>query len=495
MNNSINISSRQPLSSLFYYILSGGQKLFKIFSVLFLLQIIKLFTKDGEGNGKRMLAIFIVYAIACIGYALFKYFSVRYYVDENYSLIINYKWINKKTITIPRVKIQNIQTKKSWQLHLFNLTSIKVDTPGKANEEAELVLRPKDVSEISEVLLGNKKAETEEQTTEVKQIEKSVLFKTSPKDVLKLGLSANHLETLFIVLAFLFSQYNDLKDLFAEAMENVSDSANSFFMQQAAAGFIVLSIVALILTVIISVIRVALKYFNFVIAKDELKYIIEYGFINTIKKQLVYKKIQFVQWHANALRNKLQLYELKLVATGDEQLKHDLKTNIPVTEKNFLYLISTPYYNLSEQNFVNDDTAVTIDKRYVWRKLVLIIMPITLAVIALAVLVDNSFYYILLPLVYLLCYYIAVQKNAFVKYNEDCVAIEKNSFGKNVSVIKWEKIQMVSMLQSLYQKKHNLFSIKLHLSGGTVVFPYITAEEAYKMYNLALYKMETNKWQ
>ena len=63
--------------------------------------------------------------------------------------------------------------------------------------------------------------------------------------------------------------------------------------------------------------------------------------------------------------------------------------------------------------------------------------------------------------------------------------------GREELVLRWDKIQSVSIEQSIYQEGRDLATVYLYTAGGTVTVPYIRLQEAREVINYALYKIES----
>lgn len=496
MNETLTNKIRQPLNALPYLIFKYLHVLFKVFGIFLVLELFRLFTNDDYKLIKLffLLAVFIVITILL---ALKEYIFL-YYQIKNHQLIIHNGFIKKSKTVIPLKKIQNITTKSNWLQKLLGVTSIIIDTAGSEKEEAEFIIKAKDIEDFKNIILLNTNAEIpvttglSKKTVPTKKAY-TYIFETRTIDILKLGLSANHLETLLIAATFIFSQLQDLKKYFQESIESLSNTSSSIVEQNlhTAWGIIVLVFALLVLTIIFSILRSLLKYFDFKISKTDNGFYLKYGLLSNIEKIVPNKKIQMIQWSANALRLKLKLYEFKFLTTGDDDQNKKLKTYIPITQIALLNTLAKDY--CAPTSFHSNQKTV-IQKQYIFITLLLKIIPLIFIILLIAFILHLAFLYLLVLPAYWGFKSILKQKKSYLQFHEDGVLFNEQSFGLKVQIVRWDKLQTLCFQQSRFQKKNKLATLKLNSSAGNISIPYITVTEAEQLYNLGIYKMETTEW-
>ena len=496
MSEALTHKIRQPLNAIPYLIFKYLNALSKVFGIFLVLELFRLFTKEDYKLIKLffLLAVFIIVTVIL---ALKEYIFL-YYQIENHQLIIHNGFIKKSKTVIPLKKIQNITTKSNWLQKLLGVTSIIIDTAGSEKEEAEFIIKAKNIEDFKNAVLLNNNAEASV-NTELSQkevpIKKSYayIFETRTVDILKLGLSANHLETLLIVAAFVFSQMQDLKKFFKESVENLSNSSSSIVEQSLHTvwGIIVLVFGLLVLTIIFSIARSVLKYFDFKISKTDNGFYLKYGLFSTIEKIVPIKKIQMIQWSANALRLKLKLYEFKFLTTGDDDQNKKLKTYIPITQISLLNTLAMDYCNPS--SFYSHQ-KIRIQKQYVFITFLLKIIPLVLVIILMAFLLQIELVYLLALPMYWGFQAFLKQRKSYLQFHHEGIFFNEQSYGSKVNIVRWDKLQTLCFQQSRFQKKNKLATLKLNSSAGKITIPYLTFTQAEQLYNLALYKMETTEW-
>jgi putative membrane protein len=103
---------------------------------------------------------------------------------------------------------------------------------------------------------------------------------------------------------------------------------------------------------------------------------------------------------------------------------------------------------------------------------------------------ENALVFVVIPLL--------VGMNAFLLQKKfrafactDVVYIDRSVYGTQMILLKWYKLQTVSLQQSISQRRKQLATVKLHTASGNITLPYIPLGAAREIVNYALYQIET----
>ncbi|TXH22971.1 MAG: hypothetical protein E6Q95_01135 [Chitinophagaceae bacterium] len=493
MNETVMAKIKQPPQALPYLLFKYTKALFSALGIFILLDLYRLFTQENY-NIKRFYFSIGLFVLVTLFLALKEYFFLFYQLD-NTNIIIHNGLVKKSKTIIPIKNIQNINTKSNWIQKILGITTIIIDTAGSNKEEAEFMIKQKDLPVFKNSLLNNNSS-----TDGITQEDKPnaintyhTIFETQTTDILKLGFSANHLETMLVVAGFIFSQMNELEKFFKEGVHQATDTASNFVAQslQTIWGILLIVFMVLVFTILISIFRSLLKYFDYKIQKTNHGFFIQYGLFSTIEKIIPQHKIQWVSWTANALRSQLKLYEFKFLISGEEDIKNKLKAHVPITQEALLAQLTKDYLPI---NSFHLEQKIQIQKPYIFIQLLLKIIPIFIILFILGYFLNAELLYFLLIPFYWGLKIILKQRNSYLQYNETGVLLHLKSFGKKIILLRWDKLQSVSLQQSGFQKRAQLATLILHTSAGNIHFPYFKKQEAKNMYNLALFKIETSNW-
>jgi putative membrane protein len=447
--------------------------------------------KSAAGNTDRYQWIALGISVFVLVPALLRFIFFRFYI-QNGQLIIKQGAINKKTITLPLNKIQAIHIEQSFLLRLFNAAKISFDTPGSEKMEARIdAISMEKAAALRSYILDQAAPATAEagELPVLEPVPERVVLQPGLKDLLKLSITNNHFEALGLLFGFALSLYDNLRDIVSYQLTQWFEHLPQEMAQSSAILIITLLLLLVFAAVVISTVRVFLQYFNYKVIQAGKGWKIGGGLISTQQRLIPFNKIQFLSWRANWLRKKINFYILHLNAAGAEDVKKKLQISIPVTNAGFLPVIARPYYEMP-------DTALPvygIQKAFVYRRVLLVAMPVTVVVcVLLYFAVANFFWLGLLLLPYFIFNYWLVYKKFEFKLTADALQINKGKLGVHTILLKWAKVQQVQVQQSLYQQRHQLASLCFITAAGNVLLPYITLAQAQQIKNYVLYKVESS---
>lgn len=450
-----------------------------------------IWRKSATGNTDRYQWMALGISVLVLVPALLRFIFFRFYI-QNGQLIIKQGAINKKTITLPLDKIQAVHIEQSFLLRLFNAAKISFDTPGSEKMEARIdaISMEKAAALRAYILDQSAPATIEEGEPQVLQpVPERVVLQPGLKDLLKLSITNNHFEALGLLFGFALSLYDNVRDIISYQLAQWFERLPEEMAQSSAILIITLLLLLVLAAVVISTVRVFLQYFNYKVTQAVKGWKIGGGLINTQQRLVPFNKIQFLSWRANWLRKKINFYILHLNAAGAEDVKKKLQVSIPITNAAFLPVMARPYYEMPDAAL----PVYGIQKAFVYRRTIMVAIPITVIVGAvLYFILANFFWMSLLLLPYLVFNYWLVYKKFAFKLTADALQINKGKLGVHTILLKWVKVQQVQVQQSLYQQRHQLASIYFITAAGNVVLPYITLKQALQIQNYVLYKIESS---
>lgn len=416
---------------------------------------------------------------------IFLFFRFRVYVESGELIVLS--GIFSKTITsIPINRIQSVHLVQTYLHQVTNTCQLKLETAGTENTELEVKAINKEKALALQTIL-------QKIATHQKTIESDVnVIGLHLRDVLKLAFSENHIKTFLIIVAFAFSRMEDLKqflginatDIIDEQVEQVKFTSTILFQ---------LIIVVLGLTLIVSFIRVLLRYYGMQIKSTTKGFQMQWGFLHTQQKMLIQNKVQMISWNSNFLRRILGVNIFRFYMAGENIAKADHHIQLPIMKAELLHQLIKPYQPIlpSQHSF-----AYKVDSSYGWRETIIVALPITLA-ISIAIYFWNP-YYIIIPVTVL--FYWAVSniikyRNYQFWYNAESIQIQKGVWGRENKVLNFTKIQHISFKTTPFLRGRNIATIIIHTAGDTVEIPFIPIEQAQYLvdWSLLIVEFETSK--
>jgi putative membrane protein len=473
---------RQPISAFGHIIFKTFVQIAKSFWPFFLYFILKAEREEDPGEN----FIYLILPTIILFKSLLDYFYFRFKITEDEVHVKSGIFSRKQTI-LPIHKIQTVHINQNWVQKIFNLSELSFDSPGSSNEEIKIQFDKVEAEELMAFILQKRKNE-EETVKDNDQLISALSF----QDLFKLGLTANHFETLIILVGLSLSFLNNIKNLIGDYEELMEDSTNKFM--ESGVFLIAMGLIAvLIISILVSLIRTIIAYLNFKITKNIQGLTINKGLINNSQKILPFKKMQYVTWSTNWLRKKISMYIFEFHTIGGVEVKNNLKIKAPITSKNTLDELAGMYFPMVPEQFVN---TLRIDKSFWYRKtLINGVLPSLLLLFPLLYFVEERHYlvYLLILPLYLFMNYGLYRKKFRFSWTDEIIHIHSGIYGEKTTLLRWEKIQSVNIKQNLFQQSKTLANLVIHTAGGTVSAPYIPLEAARELQNIALYKVELNK--
>lgn len=294
-----SIPQRQSPATVLIVIVKVLVSLLKYIIPLVLIYILR---PSSKGGNSWEIVLIGISGITIIG-ALIELFFFRFSI-VNRELIIKKGLFIKETTVLPLDKIQVVHIERTWIHKIFNTGQVSFDSAGSEKIEIKIkAIELRKAEALKEFITGSGQQSTEQL---VKPLDQTILS-LDIKDLLKLCISANHLEAFFILLAFGFSVFNSIEDV-TEDKKGFWQWIVEFTQGSSGKMILTLSIAILLISVMISIIRILLLYADFRISRSDKGFHIRTGLINSKEKLVPFRKIQFISWKANWVRRKMNFY-------------------------------------------------------------------------------------------------------------------------------------------------------------------------------------------
>jgi putative membrane protein len=422
-------------------------------------------------------------ALLIFGRAFLEYFYFRFYISEG-QLIVKKGIFSKKTIIIPFERIQTVQLEQNLFHRIIHHYRVSIDTAG--TEKTEVSIHALSYQKA----LSFKQVLTEERSIEQSAATTNTIIRLTSKDLLKLAISHNHLETVGLIIAFLLARFQDIKDWFGVDaygwMETQGKQAVATTQVVAVSIFI-----ALAFAIVVSVLRIVFKFSDLQITLSEKGFNLKHGLLHSHQQFIGANKIQFIQWNANWIRRKIGMYMFHVKTTGEADIKNKRRIQVPVTRKEHLYKLAA-YYQPELPSLDNNDNR--IQPQYAFRKMLFTGLPFTLVLagIFFFIIKWQALWFCLL-LVYFMVRNTIFRKNFRFWVKEDAIEVYTGVWGRQRIILNWHKLQVVTIKQGIYQRQKKLADVLLQTASGNVVLPYVTLEEAQMLSDYAAMKIESTQ--
>jgi putative membrane protein len=323
---------------------------------------------------------------------------------------------------------------------------------------------------------------------------KKVLFRLDLTQLLKVGLTENHIRSGGVIIFFFFYIYDSLEDFGVDLLEKGEQYVPVVEqLAQSIALVIVFFIVFTIIALIISLIRTIMRYYNLHMYRRENGFVIESGLLN--KKELAAKdeKIQIIKYSQNLLQSLTGIYELVMRQASSAS----------VSDAKSIKVVGLSLKNIQQaKNYVlksNYQASVDLDLNpvnfyFLFRRLSY--ASIAFTIFAFISIYNKHWDYLLYStLFYLLALtasVLAYKKRRF-GIGKELVKLEGGVFGNLVKIVEAHKIQNVRIKESPFQRRRKLSSLLLYTASGVILIPDIKKEHAVRISNYLIYKVESSR--
>jgi putative membrane protein len=412
-----------------------------------------------------------------------QYFRFRIFIKDN-ELVVLKGLFTRKVINIPINKIQSVHAVQSY-LHRFTETcELKIETAGEENTEVEIKAIDQEKAYALQELLKNKPATIDTITT----AEPETILGVGFWDIIKLSISENHIKTFLIILAYLLTKMDDVRNLFGiDTAKKINQEADK--INYTTNIILAFTLTILVITLIVSFIRVLLRFYNMKLKISEKGFETEWGFLQTQRKLLLKENIQSITWKNNLLQKILGIKILRVFMAGEKLTNPTLWIRIPIMRERLLEQISSIYQSIWPSQVA---PANGIDTSYKWRNTLIVVTP--LAVTAAVIVYFKSPWLTLIPLAVLIYFTISniiLQHNYTFWFHQNSIQILKGVWGREQTMLNFKNVQHIEIKTSPFLRAHHLCTIILHSAGeAPFTIPYIPVAQANYIANWCLVRVE-----
>lgn len=456
------------------------------------------------GSGKKgdyILWGVIVIALLSMIYSIVNFFRTYFYIVDD-ELIFQTGVFQRRKTSIPFARIQTINFEQNIIHQVFDVLKLKVDTAGSDKNEFEFHALESDKAHALRSLIMHEKnvnvqdvqqydAELQHKTTGNNQLNIQTYTKImslSPSELLKVGLTENHIKSGGLILLFIFWIYQNLQEVGVD-VEDYSDNVPTW--ELGLYSILVFLIFIGVISVFISLMRTVINNFDLQFLRSPQGFKVVSGLFTKKEISALDHKIQHISWSDNLLKRWIGFKDLSLNQASSSELKTNQRITIPgCNEQHVDGVVSTLFGKTDFDTF----EMMGIDRRYFIRFAIIIgVMALIASMIA--------YYFsgymnigliLLLASYFVISRYIAFRKKAY-GYNQSLIYIKGGIFGDKAEIVPMYKIQGLEIHESPYQTRNKLCSLMLFTASGSIKIPYISIDSGTKLADLLIYKIEVDK--
>jgi len=485
--------TRQSVKGLVFIFLQSVRQAVRMFWALIAVLVLQRNIFDNKFIiGITLATVFILLIVHSVLY----YLNFYFYVSGG-EFIIKKGYLRKKVLSIPLDRIQSVNTKQNLIQQILNVVSLEIDTAGTIGKELKIhALEKQFASELQNQIQVRKKLVTTDETDEkqeITEIPEKLILQLTPVDLLKIGISQNHLRTALIIIAFGFQIFQQIQDLFKDKAEEYSNEFFNFMSNSNWALITFLVIFFLAVSIAYSLFSTVLKYFDFKLFKKEEAYRIESGLLNKRNVVIPLNKVQELNWETGPIKKLFSIYNLVFKQAVSGQNRRQQVVDAPGCLTKHLELLKTDLFGEDQLS----ENEKFYSNSYYFRRLWIFSgwVPVILATPFLFAewrFWGGAILWLLLTAGY--CW--LVLKKRYFRINNEQIRISSGAISHQWKQMELYKIQAVEFRQTIFQKRRKLASLHLMNAAGSITIPFIDETMAKQIYDYLLYHTEVSekKW-
>ncbi len=494
MPNTFDFStfSRQSLKGVLVIYVNLIYKVIKALWILLFI-FIQRFSKISETKttyiylGIAALLIFLLVR----AFLIYKNFKFKI---ANEHFILKQGILKKTNTSIAFERIQNINFKQNLVQQIIGVFEVSIETAGSSKTEISIkALSLAKATALKEFIGENKGIEPEVLQKE----EDKPLVKIGIKELFKVSLTENHLQNLLLFLALLFGLFNQIQQIFdglgkTENLDGfIKENTNAF---SASIFFILFMLTSLtIIALLTSFVRIFLIHFNLTTFLKKDAFEINQGLFT--KKSIVLKKtkVQNITISTNPLKRIIGISFITFKQAVSGKLNHKKKDKLIRVVGCKKAQVATIKSSLFHSLEVENSDMKFPDFYFKRRIFIFTFLFLTIAYVGLFLLFQHYeiFYSTILIIPFVIFLIRKKIKKRFYKISDEILLVSKGLIETHHTYLELFKVQNIQLQQTIFQKRSNVADLVMQTASGKIKIPCLAIDEAIKIYNHTLYKVET----
>jgi len=484
------IPSRQ---SPFAVILIAYKTLKVAFRQFWPLILLVLASSNKLSIGIAAVALLII-SLLFVMFSVWSYMNFYFHVDED-ELFISKGVIKKSKLSVRFTKVQSINMEQKLIHQALNIVSLKIDTAGSKGEEFEIsALSKSDAKALRNLILSQKKeliANDDGVIMDEVPEEERMIFRLSVPDLMKVGISQNHINTALVILAFGLGLTDEIESVFKFRPEEYIED------YVVGAGFdqwkIILASIPffLLIAFIITMFRTSLKFYNLRVLRTGNGFKLKSGLLNRKEQSALLQKIQVVRWFTGPVKRLFGMNTLRLFQASSVEVQQNKAIIIPGC---YDYQIEAFNRDIFNREFTEGRYRLRPHISLFWRRSLFIGFLPLMGLIPMAYLMVGDLAWTLLLWVPVIIFSQYVYQQKFILETDSrMIRIKSGIIRDHSAMFEIYKLQGLDLSQTIFQRRHNLANLTFFTATGQVNAPYLPLHEAKELYDYCLFLMEKSK--
>lgn len=432
--------------------------------------------------------------IGVIGYLNFRNFY--FHIDRKRGeFILQRGVLAKKRTAFQLDRIQQVNINQSLLQKITNVYGVEIETAGSSRSEARIRAVSHPVAQALRVrLLSDRGADervAEDVGGEREQRSPKPFVKISLASLFKVGITSKYLESFFILLAFFFGIYNNIRELlqFDGESENRFDTFLSSFVVLNIIGIVL--VVLILLTVMFNLVRIVITYFGFSMRKDPRGLSISYGLVNSRNILLYPQKVQMLVMVSNYFQRKMGLLWMTIRQASAVE-RRDINSNVQIPGSSVAESEEIMRFVFSR---VPERGVALVPNYRKWLTEGLLFLGVPMAVcVGYSWGVGFEWRIVVVMMVYCVPAVVLIALNyrrARLFVNNDFIIQQYGIWDVRTIIIEPYKIQSITVTQFFWQRRANVGHVSIQTASGRLVFRFAEYDRIQQYVNRWLFQVES----
>ncbi len=429
--------------------------------------------------------------------SIWRYFRFHFYLSET-KLHVQRGVFTRTKMDIPFDRIQTISFEQNIVHQLFDVTKVKVDTAGSSKEEFEFAaLDQHKAEQLRSFILSRKTSPGADGIADenVPLEKRQLLLHLDVADLIKVGVSQNHLRTTGIIVAFLLGLRDRISEALGDRYVDRFDTITEQLFENTISYAVMLFIALLIVSFVGTLFYTVFRYYDLSFFKTAEGYKVQAGLLNRVEQAALDHKIQIVRWVSNPVRKLFNIVHLRFYQASSSAGRGRSNISIPGYPSESLADIKRFVFG---RKYFDQGVHHGVDHRYFFRRSLFLAFLPSLC-LGIAAWFDANIPLATIAILWLLAVCIFqyhYQRNWLIHLTPRECIITYGVIERVTKALSMFKVQAVQIRQSPYQRRNQLANIILHTASGDVRIPYIDLSTALEMKNYILFSIESSqrKW-
>lgn len=461
--------------------------------------LVVLFRSNKEQSNTELLmnATVLIGGLISLGVSVVAYFRYFFHLEED-QLVIQKGVFNRSLTKLPFERIQNLYIEQNVLHRILGVVSLRVDSAGSSGHEVTIDALERGDAEAMRAYVLEQKQEGRQSTAKLGAAEaqpppimQSLVLRLSFEDLLRIGVTQNHLATAGVIVGtvfgFLFTVAGAFEqDLVKTLIERWPMLQPGFW------GFLVLAVILFVLSFFLTLVRTVTQHYDLQFFESRAGFQLKAGLLNRREASMQKRKIQLIRWTDNPLRRLLGLYRVSIhqAISGSERAAEQI--SIPGCKS---VQIDDVVHSSFESSAAADYRAHSISKAYfTWYIRFYALLP---------ALIFGALWYFLeeprfaLPAIGFpvlgALYLWAYQRRFKLWLSPEYIKTTYGVLGRTATLLPIYKVQSIRIRQSFFQRRRDLASVELFTAGGSVRVPFLPLSLAQPLQDYVLYRVESRQ--